>query len=127
MTLLKRLQAKYGFTVLLISHDLGVVEQIANRVMVMRRGHVVELGSRDDIYDRSCHPYTQRLLSATPRMVRSVEGGYALITPELRAVEPPPGHTWFDSCTDHEAQPLMVEIECGHWVCCNRSEAGSVK
>jgi peptide/nickel transport system ATP-binding protein len=127
MTLLRRLQAKYGFTVLLISHDLGVVEQIANRVMVMYRSHVVELGTRDDIYDRACHPYTQRLLAATPRMARRAEGGYALITPEPRAVEPPAGWLWFDSSASREAQPKMLEIEQGHWVGCNRSETHRVR
>jgi peptide/nickel transport system ATP-binding protein len=118
MTLLSRLQAKYGFTVLFISHDLGIVEQIANRVMVMYRGRLIELGSRDDIYDRPCHPYTHRLLAATPRMARRAEGGYALITPDLRPVEPPPGCHWFDSSANTDAQVRMVEIERGHWVCC---------
>jgi len=123
MQLLVRLQAKYGFTVLLISHDLGVVEQVANRVMVMYRGHVVELGSRDDIYDRPCHPYTQRLLCATPRMAHREEGGYALITPELRPAEPPTGCRWFDPTSTPSAQPTLVEVGRGHWVCCDRQEA----
>jgi peptide/nickel transport system ATP-binding protein len=119
MSLLARLQAKYGFTILFISHDLGIVEQIANRVMVMYRGRVVELGSRDDIYDRPCHPYTHRLLAATPRMARRAEGGYELITADLRPVEPPAGSLWFDASSTPDAQARMVEVERGHWVCCS--------
>ena len=118
MTLLSRLQAKYGFTILFISHDLGIVEQIANRVMVMHRGRVMELGSRDDIYDRPCHPYTHRLLAATPRMARRAEGGYTLITADFRSVAPPGGCRWFDSSANTDAHARMVEIENGHWVCC---------
>jgi peptide/nickel transport system ATP-binding protein len=117
-SLLARLQAKYGFTILFISHDLGIVEQIANRVMVMYRGRVVELGSRDDIYDRPCHPYTHRLLAATPRMARRAQGGYELITPDLRPVEPPAGRFWFDAASTPAAQAQMVQVERGHWVCC---------
>jgi peptide/nickel transport system ATP-binding protein len=118
ITLLSRLQAKYGFTILFISHDLGIVEQIANRVMVMYRGRLVELGSRDQIYDRPCHPYTQRLLAATPRMARRAQGGYVLITPELRPVEPPTGCRWFEPAANADARVSMFEIESGHWVCC---------
>ncbi len=118
MVLLARLQRKYGFTILFISHDLGIVEQIAHRVMVMYRGRMIESGSRDDIYDRPCHPYTQRLLAATPRMARRPEGGYALITPELRPVEPPPERVWFEPSANPGAPARMVEVERGHWVCC---------
>jgi peptide/nickel transport system ATP-binding protein len=125
MMLLARLQAKYRFTILFISHDLGVVEQIADRVMVMYRGRLVELGSRDQIYDRPCHPYTQRLLAATPRMARREQGGYALITPELRPVEPPTGSVWFEPTADASGEVGLLEIERGHWVCCARPRAHS--
>lgn len=119
MALLRRLQRKYGFTVLLISHDLGVVEEIANRVMVMYRGRIIELGSRNDIYDRPHHPYTQRLLCATPRMTRRPDGGYELITPQSRTMPPPEGQQWFEASEHVESVGVkMVEMEAGHWVCC---------
>ena len=89
LNLLASLQKRYGFAILFISHDLGVVEQIADRVAVMYRGHIVELGTREDVFDRPHHPYTRTLLAATPRIGRRPEGGYALIDPILADAEPP--------------------------------------
>ena len=66
LKLFERLQAQYGFACLFISHDLGAVEQVADRVVVMQGGKIVEQGSRDDIFDRPQHDYTKALLAAAP-------------------------------------------------------------
>ena len=66
LRLLTELQADYGFACLFISHDLGVVEQIADRVLVMSGGKIVEQGPREAIFDRPAHPFTRELLAATP-------------------------------------------------------------
>jgi peptide/nickel transport system ATP-binding protein len=66
LKLLERLQAQYGFACLFISHDLAAVEQVADRVVVMQGGRIVEQGSRDDIFDSPQHDYTRALLAATP-------------------------------------------------------------
>jgi peptide/nickel transport system ATP-binding protein len=66
LKLFERLQASYGFACLFISHDLGAVEQVADRVVVMQGGKIVEQGSRDDIFDRPQHDYTKALLAAAP-------------------------------------------------------------
>ncbi len=66
LTLFKTLQARHGFACLFISHDLAAVEQIADRVVVMEKGRIVEAGSRDDVFDRPQADYTRRLLAATP-------------------------------------------------------------
>src|SRR5216683_1655072 len=59
LTLFTRLQAQYGFACLFISHDLSAVDQVADRVLVMQSGRIVEEGTRDDIFDRPRHPYTR--------------------------------------------------------------------
>ncbi len=66
LRLFERLQAQYGFACLFISHDLAAVEQVADRVVVMQGGRIVEQGSRDDIFDRPQHDYTRALLAAAP-------------------------------------------------------------
>ncbi|MDQ8729262.1 ABC transporter ATP-binding protein [Bradyrhizobium sp. LHD-71] len=66
LKLFERLQVRYGFACLFISHDLAAVEQVADRVVVMQGGRIVEQGSRDDIFDRPQHDYTKALLAAAP-------------------------------------------------------------
>lgn len=66
MNLLKRLQTELNLAYLFIAHDLSVVRHLADRVAVMYLGKIVELGTEDQIYQRSSHPYTQALLSAVP-------------------------------------------------------------
>ncbi len=66
LDLLRDLRHEFGFACLFISHDLAVIEQLADRVAVMHRGHVVEQGPTKDVLTAPAHPYTQRLLSAAP-------------------------------------------------------------
>lgn len=66
LKLFERLQAQYGFACLFISHDLAAVEQVADRVVVMQGGRIVEQGSRDDVFDHPQHDYTKALLAAAP-------------------------------------------------------------
>ena len=65
--LLKKLQKEYDLTYLFISHDLGVVRQICDRIMVMYFGSLVEIGTAEQIFNNPQHPYTKMLLSAVPR------------------------------------------------------------
>jgi oligopeptide/dipeptide ABC transporter ATP-binding protein len=66
LNLLKSLQSEFGLTYLFISHDLGVVEHISDRVAVMYLGRLGEVGSVDELYEQPRHPYTAALLSAAP-------------------------------------------------------------
>ena len=67
LALLKSLQARYGMALLFITHDLGIVRRMADRVCVMTKGEIVEQGPVDEVFDRPKHPYTQHLLSAEPK------------------------------------------------------------
>jgi len=73
LELIRRLQERYGFACLFVSHDLGAVEQVADRVAVMENGQIVEIGERDDVFDRPEHPYTKRLLDAAMLLDRKFE------------------------------------------------------
>jgi peptide/nickel transport system ATP-binding protein len=66
LALLRKLQRQYGFASLFITHDLAVVEQIADRVIVMHRGRIVEEGPVAAVFDHPCAAYTRELLEATP-------------------------------------------------------------
>lgn len=67
LNLLLDLQEEFGLTYLFISHDLAVVKYMADEILVMNQGEIVERGTSDDIYTRPQHPYTQQLLGAIPR------------------------------------------------------------
>ncbi|SCX81581.1 ABC transporter ATP-binding protein [Microvirga guangxiensis] len=73
LQLIKELQKEEGMSVLFITHDMGVVAEIADRTVVMYNGESVEAGSTDDIFARAKHPYTRSLLSAVPKL-GSMEG-----------------------------------------------------
>jgi peptide/nickel transport system ATP-binding protein len=69
LTLIRDLQTRKGTAVMLITHDFGVVAEIADRVVVMQQGQAVEQGPADDILNRPRHPYTRQLIAAVPRLV----------------------------------------------------------
>ncbi len=68
LALLRQLQRERGFACLFVSHDLAAVEEVADRVVVMQSGRIVEAGLRDAVFDRPQHAYTQALLAASPRL-----------------------------------------------------------
>ena len=78
LDLLRKLQAKYGLTVIYITHDLGVVANVADRVAVMYAGDIVEVGKCDEVFYDPKHPYTWALLSSLPQLGVKGEDLYSI-------------------------------------------------
>lgn len=132
--LISELQKEIGMAVLFITHDMGVVAQIADRVAVMRYGEIVESGTAQAIFAHPQHPYTQALLSAVPRLgaLKDIEHPcfFRLIDPDNgKVIEPPsdklppPGETilevknlvkTFPVRTDFWGRPTYVVRACDH-------------
>jgi dipeptide transport system ATP-binding protein len=105
LNLLADLQDAHNLAYLFISHDLSVVRHIANDVMVMYLGRVVEQGPRDTLFANPQHPYTQALLSATPHPDPLRKRERIVLKGELPSpLDPPPG------CTFHPRCPLAFDI-----------------
>ena len=68
LNLLNDLKEHYGFTYLFITHDLSVVKFLSDRIMVMEKGHLVEMNTADELYAHPQHPYTQRLIASLPKL-----------------------------------------------------------
>jgi ABC-type dipeptide/oligopeptide/nickel transport system ATPase component len=78
LELLRELQKKFGLAMLFISHDLGVVSQVAERVAVMYKGRIVEMGMVKEVFANPAHPYTRGLMQAVPSL--KTERGKPLFT-----------------------------------------------
>jgi len=124
LELMKDIQKKYGTAIIIITHDLGVVAQLADRVLVMYSGRIVEEGSTADIFYRTAMPYTWFLLRSLPRLDTGIQQRLKSIQgqpPNL--VSPPKGCNFNPRCpfvTDEclEVDPFLVERGDGHRAAC---------
>jgi len=96
INLLKKLK-KEGMTIMLITHDLAIVSEIAEKVGIMYAGQIVEFGSAEQIYNEPKHPYTQALITAIPRLKGEKKISYVKGTPP-NLMKPPKGCRFYDRC-----------------------------
>ncbi len=131
--LLMEIQRKEATTLLFISHDLSIVRYLSDRVMVMYLGHVVEIGTTDQVFSPPYHPYTEALLSAVPIADTRIEKRQIVLEGEIpSAVNPPPGCPFQTRCRwksrvegglcDRELPPLR-QMADGHQVKCHLPNA----
>ena len=125
INLLEDLQKEYGLTYLFISHDLSVVEHISDTVGVMYLGDMVEYGTKNDIFAKPLHPYTQALFSAIPVPDPTVKMNRIILEGSIPSpANPPKGckfHTRCRECMEickHEA-PGTYDAGNGHTVVCH--------
>jgi len=123
LELLERLQSQLGLSLIIVTHDLGMVAEVCDDVLVMYGGMVAEYASIDEIFNNPQHPYTQRLLQAFPdveepgSMLASIPGN----PPRLDDLPPgcrfePRCHCRTEVCVT--APPSLFEVSPGHWAAC---------
>jgi len=127
LNLFADLREQLGLTYLFISHDLGVVEHVSDRVVIMYLGRVVESAPVEQLFGRANHPYTQALLAEVPRMqVRNK--AFAAIKGEIPSpLNPPEGCHFHPRCPHamarcREQVPLLREVAPGHLSACHLND-----
>ncbi|HEY3688518.1 MAG TPA: ABC transporter ATP-binding protein [Streptosporangiaceae bacterium] len=128
LNLLADLKARYALTLLFIAHDLAVVRNISDRILVMYLGKMCELAPADELVRTPAHPYTRALLASVPGRRTRLPPADALITGEAPSpVDPPAGCRFRTRCPRADAlcaerEPEMRPLRDGHWIACHHPE-----
>jgi len=126
INLLKDLQKDFGLTLLFITHDLSVIKQISDRVVVMYAGKIVELAPTDELFKKQFHPYTKTLVAAIPvpnPLLRTQAVELKGEVPSL--IHPPTGCRFHPRCSKcdgvscSDKEPVLKEVEKDHFVACH--------
>lgn len=123
LELMKKIREEFGTSIIMISHDLGVISEMCDRAAVMYCGNIVEQASIETIFENPVHPYTRGLLKSIPTLDEKVDELYSIpgIVPALYNL--PEGCKFADRCervcdTCKTMQPEWIEIEKDHFVSC---------
>jgi peptide/nickel transport system ATP-binding protein len=124
LNLLVDLRSQLDLTLIFISHDLGVIRYLSQRIGVMYLGHLVEVGPAQSVFGRTAHPYTEALLQAIPYPDPHVRSTTAAIRGELpSSVDPPVGCVFRTRCPIVEeickTMPPNVELDRAHFAACH--------
>lgn len=124
LNLMNELKERFGLSYLFISHDLGVVKHVSDRIAVMYLGRIVEMADKDELYDNPLHPYTKALISS----ILSTDYDRRRVKAELKGDMPSPYdvlsgcgfHTRCHICSDNcrNVRPELKEVTKGHYVAC---------
>ena len=124
MVLLREIQADLGMAIIMITHDLGVIAELADRALIMYLGQEVECGITEDIFNRPQHPYTRGLLRSLPRLVPGRSEIQPIAGTVPSAYELPTGCKFYPRCSDYirgvceKSFPPVTNIAPGHTVSC---------
>jgi peptide/nickel transport system ATP-binding protein len=127
LNLLEQLRVRFELTMLFVSHDLGVVKNISDRVMVMYLGKVCEVAPTDDVFARPAHPYTRALLASIPGPELGLPPASDLISGELPSpLDPPSGCRFRTRCpladeTCVHEEPALRDLGDGRFVACHHA------
>ena len=130
LNLIQDMKRRYGLTVLFISHDLSVVKNVSDRIVVMYLGKVCEIGSTAELYSSPAHPYTRALLASIPEPAPTVDVSEGDIGDELPSATAPPSgcrfHTRCPRATDvcRQVEPATEQVgDADHYVACHHPVA----
>ena len=129
LSLMEGLQEELGVSIILITHDLGVVADIADRVLVMYGGRKVEFADIDELFVNSMHPYTWGLLRSLPRLDAERQAERLVPIPGVppSLIHLPPGCHFYPRCRFRQERcaveyPELREVANGHWSACHFAE-----
>jgi oligopeptide transport system ATP-binding protein len=125
LNLMRQLQKEFGLTYLFISHNIGVIHHISDRVAVMYLGKVVEMAEKRALFQSPIHPYTLALLAAVPSLDPKQKRKEVILEGDVPSpIHPPSGCRFHTRCRYalpkcFEEEPLFHQIEEGRWVACH--------
>jgi peptide/nickel transport system ATP-binding protein len=129
INLLQELKREYALSFLFIAHDLSVVRHMSDRIAIMYLGKIVEIGTREDLFTRFLHPYTEALLSAIPQIVPETRKQRIILQGDLPSPFTPPSGCPFHTRCPYAERPLCYEVpppleekEPNHRAACHFSE-----